>query len=260
MVASLKRHNTMKPVHILISGSTDDKGVEFTDYSLSLSMNYPHALIAAGATPWLFPCEPNHDLVAGAVKRSDGVLLTGGDDVEPGLYARKLPVRVAATVQRAHAARDTFELMLIQDVVRQRMPLLCICRGLQILNVALGGTLIADIALERPGAMNHSRSDRKDQVVHEIQCAPGSLMHKLSGKGRLGVNSSHHQAAGEIAQVLSATAVTKDGIVESMELAQDARELLPYLLAVQFHPERLFRRQAEHLELFRSFIRACRSR
>ena len=84
----------MKPPIILISGSTDDRGTEFTDYSLSLSMNYPHALLAAGGLPWLLPCEPNPDVVAEAVRRSDGVLLTGGDDVEPRLYARALPRRV----------------------------------------------------------------------------------------------------------------------------------------------------------------------
>ena len=245
---------------ILMSGSTDDKGAEFTDYSLSLSMNYPHALIAAGGVPWLLPCVPGRAFVAGAVKRSDGVLLTGGDDVDPGLYTSALPRRIMRTVHRAHAARDVFELLLIQEVLRQRKPLLCICRGHQILNVALGGTLLADIRLQKPHALNHSRTDRKDRVVHEIECAAGTLIGKIAGKNRLGVNSSHHQAVAEIAQVLRPTAVTKDGIVESMELAQDARELLPYLLAVQFHPERLFRRHAEHLELFRSFVRACRSK
>jgi putative glutamine amidotransferase len=250
----------MKPPTILISACTDDKGAEFTDYSLSLSMNYPHALLAAGGMPWVLPCEPDPDVVAEAVKRCDGVLLTGGDDVEPRLYARELPARVARTVHRAHAARDRFELMLIQEVLRRRKPLLCICRGHQILNVALGGTLIADIPLQVPDALNHNRSDRKDQVVQEVRCAEGSLVRKIAGKTRLGVNSSHHQAVGEIPQVFRPTAVTKDGIVESMELSQDARELLPYLLAVQFHPERLFRRHAEHLELFRSFVRACRSK
>ena len=250
----------MKRPLILISGSTDDKGAEFTDYSLSLSMNYPHALLAGGGMPWVLPCDPNPDVVAEAVGRSDGVLLTGGDDVEPRLYARTLPSRVARTVHRAHAARDVFELMLIQEVLRRRKPLLCICRGHQILNVALGGTLFADIPLQVPKALNHNCSDRKDSVVQEVDCVAGSLLHRIAGKSQLGVNSSHHQAVAEIAQVLRATAVTKDGIVESMELSQDARELLPYLLAVQFHPERLFWRHAEHLELFRSFIRACRSK
>jgi len=256
----MKRRGTTKRPIILVSGSTDDQGAEFTDYSLSLSMNYPRALLAAGGLPWLAPCEPERDVVAEAVKCSDGVLLTGGDDVNPGLYARALPARVARTVHRAHAARDLFELMLIEEVLRRRRPLLGICRGHQMLNVALGGTLIADIALQKPAALNHNRTDRKDAVVHDVRCAEGSLVGRTTGKTRLGVNSSHHQAVGEIAQVLRATAVSNDGIVESMELTQEARGLLPYLLTVQFHPERLFRRHAEHLALFQSFIRACRTK
>lgn len=247
----------MKPPLILISCSTDDKGAEFVDYSLSLSMNYPLAVKAAEGMPWLAACVPEQDFVAESVKRCDGVLLTGGDDVDPKLYTRRLSPDVAKTVQRAHQARDSFEILLIKEVLRQRKPLLCICRGHQILNVALGGTLFADIPLQIPQAMNHSRMDRKDRVVHDIKCEPGSLIARIAGKDRLGVNSSHHQAVARLAGSLRATAVSRDEVIEGMELTAEARGMLPYLLAVQFHPERLFARHAEHLELFRTFIRAC---
>lgn len=246
----------VKPV-ILISGSTDDKGAEFTDYSLSLSMNYPLALKAAGGLPWLLPCHPHRPFVAESVRRADGILLTGGDDIDPKLYIKWLPPKVAKTIHRAHRDRDLFELMLIAEVFRQRKPLLCICRGHQILNVALGGTLFADISQQIPRAMNHSRTDRKDRVVHDVACEPGSLMAALAGGRRLGVNSSHHQAVARVAKSLRATAVTRDGVIEGLELAPVAAGKLPYLLAVQFHPERLFARHAEHLELFKTFVRAC---
>ena len=245
---------------IAMSGCTDDRGAEFVDYSLSLSMNYPLALRAAGGLPWVLPCEPDRDYVAEAVRRVDGVLLTGGGDIDPKRYTRQLPRSVSRTVHRAHPERDSFELMVIDEVLRQRKPLLCICRGHQILNVALGGTLFADITLQIPRALNHSRSDRKDRVVHEVTCAAGSLMARIAGDERLGVNSSHHQAVARLAGCLRATAVSRDGIIEGMELAPEARGLLPYLLAVQFHPERLFARHAEHLELFRTFIGACREK
>lgn len=245
---------------VLISGSTDKKGVEFDDYSMSLSMNYPRALAAAGGMSWLLPCEPDPNLVAEAVRRSDGVLLTGGDDVDPKLYTKSLPPEVAKTVQREQADRDSFEVMLIEEVFRQRKPLLCICRGHQILNVALGGTLFADITLQIPRALSHGRTDKKDRVVHEVACEPGSLMARIAGKDRLGVNSSHHQAVARVAQPLRATGISRDGIIEGLELAPAERGRLPYLLAVQFHPERLFARHAEHLELFKTFIRACRPR
>jgi putative glutamine amidotransferase len=136
--------------------------------------------------------------------------------------------------------------------------LLAICRGHQILNVALGGSLFADIRLQMPQARNHCRADRKNQVVHDVECAAGSLMEQIAGKTRLGVNSTHHQAVAQVAKPLRVTAVSPDGIVESLELASEARGLLPYLLSVQFHPERLFTRHAEHLELFRTFVQACR--
>jgi putative glutamine amidotransferase len=247
----------VKPV-ILISGSTDDKGAEFTDYSLSLSMNYPLAIKAAGGLPWLLPCHPHRPFVAESMRRADGILLTGGDDVDPKLYTKRLSPKVAKTVHRAHRDRDLFELMLVAEVFQQRKPLLCICRGQQILNVALGGTLFADISQQIPRAMNHSRTDRKDRVVHDVACESGSLMAALAGGARLGVNSSHHQAVARVAKPLRTTAVSRDGVVEGLELAPAAAGRLPYLLAVQFHPERLFARHAEHLELFKTFVRACR--
>jgi putative glutamine amidotransferase len=243
---------------ILMSGCTQEAGAEFDDFSLSLSMNYPRAVEAGGGLPWLAPCLPGRNFVAEAVGRADGVLLTGGEDIDPKRYTRKLPPAVAATVQAAHPDRDAFEWMLLEEVRRQRKPLLCICRGHQLLNVALGGTLFADIRLQLPRAQNHCRTDKKDRVVHEVHCAAGSLMARIAGQDRLGVNSSHHQAVARIAQPLRATAVSKDGIVESMELAPGAKGLLPFLLSVQFHPERLFARHAGHLELFRVFVRACR--
>jgi len=248
---------TAKPI-ILMSGSTDDRGAEFTDYSLSLSMNYPSALMAAGGLPWLLPCRPERRFVTAAVERANGVLLTGGDDVDPKLYTKRLPPKVAKTVHRAHRDRDLFELMLIDEVFRQRKPLLCICRGHQVLNVALGGTLFADIPQQIPRAMNHSRTDRKDHVVHDVFCEAGSLMAVLAGGDRLGVNSSHHQAVARVAKSLRVTAASGDGVVEGLELAPAADGRLPYLLSVQFHPERLFARHAEHLELFKTFVRACR--
>jgi putative glutamine amidotransferase len=242
---------------VLISGSTEDKGVEFADLSLSLSLNYPAALKAAGVTPWVLPCLPDKNFLTESVRRCDGVMLTGGDDVQPRLYATLLPSRLEKTVHAADPQRDLFELMLIDEVFRQRKPLLAICRGHQLLNVALGGSLVVDIAQQRPEAINHVRLDKKNQVVHDIEVQPGSLFAQTVGKSRLGVNSSHHQAVEKIAKPLRATAVSKDGIIEGLELTPASRSLLPFLLAVQFHPERLFARFQEHMDIFRSFARAC---
>ena len=243
---------------IAVSGSTDKRGVEFKDASLSLSLNYPRAVLAAGGIPQILPCLPDREYVAQAVRNCDGVLLTGGDDIQPALYREdRLPDALQKTVSPAAPERDLVELMLVDEVFRQRKPLLAICRGHQLLNIALGGTLIVDIASEVPEALNHCRTDKKDKIVHEVDVEPGSILAEVSAGTKLGVNSSHHQAVGNIAKPLRSTAVSIDGIVEGLELGSQDRHLLPYLLAVQFHPERLCALHAPHMALFKSFIAAC---
>lgn len=232
-------------------------GAEFSDRSLSLSNRYALGLTAAGAIPWVVPNVPSHDLAAEVVRRADGVLLTGGDDVQPRLYVSRLAARLRRTVSPPEPERDLFELMVVYEVFRQRKPLLAICRGLQVLNVALGGTLVVDIPSQVPGALNHRCMDRKDQIVHEVQVTPGSGLAQITGRTTLGVNSTHHQAAGRVARMLKVTARSADGIVEGLELGPGAETVLPYMMAVQFHPERLSARHPEHRMLFESFVAAC---
>lgn len=242
---------------ILIAPGTQQRGVEFADHSLSLSQKYSLAITAAGGLPWVLPVLPDAALVAEAVRRCDGVLLTGGDDVQTELYAPDLPPAVKKTVSAPEPERDWFELVLIDEIFRQRRPLLAICRGHQILNVALGGTLVADIPSQLPGSLRHARPDRKNEVVHDVELTPGSRLATITGKTRLGVNSSHHQAVGRVAGLLQVTAVSADGVIEGMELKPGVVRAPPFLIAVQYHPERLYDRHREHLKLFSGFVRAC---
>ena len=246
-----------KPL-ILISPSIERKGVEFEDVSCSVSDRYSRAVVAAGGIPWVFPCLAAEDAVVEAARRCDGVMLTGGDDVQPRLYTDKLPSRLRKTVSSAEPRRDLSDLLLVREVLRQRKPLLAICRGQQLLNVALGGTLVVDISSQIEGALEHNRSDCKDKVVHKVALTPDSILTKITGKQMLGVNSSHHQAVARVATMLRVTAASADGVVEALEPASAVRGRLPWLLAVQFHPERLFDRHGEFLELFRSFTRASK--
>ena len=156
-----------------------------------------------------------------------------------------------------HGGRDLRELILIDEVFRQHKPLLAICRGHQLLQVAFGGGLIADIRRQVPGALNHQRSDKPAELVHEAALTRGSLLAKITGGRTLGMNSSHHQAVLEPAGPLVATARSRDGIVEAMELRPEAARWLPFFLSVQFHPERLTKTQARHRAIFRKFIEAC---
>lgn len=239
---------------ILIAPSSQRSGVEFDDASISLSNRYTQTILAAGGVPFISPCLTSKKDVAESVARCDGVLLTGGDDVDPRLYSKKLPGDLLKTISDVEPERDVFELLLIREVFRQRRPLLAICRGHQILNVALGGDLIVDISLQVPSALNHRQMDLKSEKVHEVTLTPDSALAKVTGKRMLGVNSTHHQSVGRVAKPLRVTALSSDGIVEAMELKDFG--LLPYLIAVQFHPERLADRYKEFLQLFESFVLA----
>jgi putative glutamine amidotransferase len=244
---------------ILITPSVEKRGIEFHDLSASLSIKYENAVLQAGGIPITAPISPDRKILAEIVRRADGVLLTGGDDINPDLYAKKLPRAVRKTIEQSPdgGKRDLLELVLIDEVFRQHKPLLAICRGHQLLNVALGGHLIADIRQQVPGALNHQRLDLAGKIVHEATLTAGSLLAKITGKRVLGVNSSHHQAVLQPAEPLMAVARSSDGIVEAMELKPAARQM-PYLLSVQFHPERLTEKFAEHRAIFRSFIQACK--
>jgi putative glutamine amidotransferase len=222
---------------------------------LLVSQAYAQAIIDAGGIPWILPCTTSPEMMAACVERCDGVMLTGGDDVQPDLYREKLPTRLKKTVQAAEPARDVSELLLIREVFLQQKPLLAICRGMQLLHVAFGGKLVVDISSQNKAALNHSRFDRRWDLVHQITLSPDSLLARIFKKEKIGVNSSHHQAVADLAKPFRAAALSPDGIVEALELAE--RGLLPYLLAVQFHPERLIGAHPEFLELFRSFTKAC---
>ena len=160
----------------------------------------------------------SRELIAESVSRCDGVLLTGGEDIEPRIYANGVPakLRQTVTVTPDGGARDFREMMLVDEVFRQRKPLLAICRGHQVLNVALGGTLMRGYSIAEKWPLNHRRMDKRSEVVHEVRLTADSLLSKITGAQKLGVNSTHHQAVG-VARPLQPVAVD-DGIIEGLEL------------------------------------------
>ncbi|MGD1084487.1 MAG: gamma-glutamyl-gamma-aminobutyrate hydrolase family protein [Verrucomicrobiota bacterium] len=243
---------------ILVAPSTEREGAEFADWSVSLSNRYTDALIAAGGLPQILPATTRREVIAEAVRRCDGVLLTGGDDIDPKLYARKVPKRLAKTTGKHDAKRDAWEAVLIAEVLRQRKPMFGICRGHQMLNVALGGTLVVDIPSQVANALNHNQMAKKTEPVHDARVAPDSLLARITGARTLRVNSTHHQAIGRLARPLRAVARSGDGVIEAAELKEPGRS--PFLLTVQFHPERMLDGNGTFLRLFREFVGACARR
>jgi putative glutamine amidotransferase len=165
------------------------------------------------------------------LERVDGLVLSGGEDVDPAHYGAG---RHPAT-EDPHAARDAWELALVAAARRRRMPVLAICRGMQVLNVGLGGTLVQDIPSQRPTPIAHAKSAARRERVHPIECEPGSRLEAALGGGAVAVNSSHHQAVDRIAPGLRISARSPDGIIEGVETMDDGW----WVLGAQWHPEEL---------------------
>ncbi|HYE30365.1 MAG TPA: gamma-glutamyl-gamma-aminobutyrate hydrolase family protein [Methylomirabilota bacterium] len=241
---------------MIISPSTDTRGAEFSDYSLNLSHAYTRALLQAGGLPWVPPCAPDEGFVAEAVDRADGVMISGGDDLQPELYSSDIPADLRATVGRTDPPRDLFETLLICEAFKQRKPLLAICRGHQLMNVVFGGTLFIDIPTQVPGALKHCKMDKKSQPVHEAALRPNSQLQRILGTPTISVNSTHHQAVSKVADLFQAAATSPDGVIEALELKAEHAKLMPWLVSVQFHPERLIDAHPHFLNLFKSFVDA----
>ncbi len=181
----------------------------------------------------------------------DGIVFTGGNDIDPAVYGA---VRHPTVV--VNADRDALELPLARAALRAPIPVLGICRGIQVLNVAAGGTLWQDIPAERPGDVRHKEpEDTRDRrrLLHSVDAVDGSLVQRMAGQASFAVNSIHHQAVREVAPGMRVTAVAPDGVVEALE-----RPGGPFFLAVQWHPEELWQADAAAARLFRAFADACR--
>jgi putative glutamine amidotransferase len=209
---------------------------------------YIQALLAAGGVPLILSPLMGPSLAGRALAGVDGLILTGGEDLDPAWYGAD-PSPLLSPPSRD---RDLFELALFAVARQQGLPILGICRGIQLINVGMGGTLFQDLPTERPGAVNHRPDGARDTRSHRVRLDPGSRAAEALGATGVMVNSSHHQAIKDLAPGLRATGWTDDKLIEAAEAAPDA----PWLLAVQWHPEEMHRdRQAPDRGLFAALVR-----
>ena len=212
---------------------------------------YIEAILAAGGCPFLLPMCPTPALIHQQVAAVDGVLLIGGEDVDPARYGASPHPKLG----EVSSPRDDYELELIRFAVQRAKPLLGICRGIQVLNVALGGSLYQDLPSEFAKAEDHAVPDWTT-IVHTLELAPSSRLREILGQSRVGINSRHHQAIRKLAPGLVATAQAADGVIEAVELPSH-----PFCVAVQGHPEMLWNaRQPAWANLFLGFVAACGAR
>lgn len=214
-----------------------------------LMPSYIDAIRSAGGLPVMIPLGLNDEELKGLFARLDGILLPGGGDVEPRIYHGRQDIAVWGI----DPDRDSTEISLARMAVVEEKPILAICRGLQVFNVALGGTLLEDIKSLVPGSLNHDLPDEfpRNHLAHPVTTVDGSLVGRQLGKAESWVNSIHHQAIRDLAPDLSITATAPDGMIEAAEVSGHK-----FALGVQWHPESLVNDDPAMLNLFRGLVTA----
>ena len=213
-----------------------------------VGLDYIRAIEYAGGTPVVLPYVQDSECIDHYLRLLDGLLLIGGVDVDPLLYGQE-PHEKLGVVDRI---RDDMELELTQKALEKDRPIFAICRGIQLLNVAAGGTLYQDIASEISGStLCHSQSGAGWYASHTIDIQTDSHLHRIVGDTTTLTNSFHHQAVRDIGEGFIATAHAKDGVIEAIE--SDTHR---FALGVQYHPELMWERHPDALSLFTAFVKA----
>jgi len=207
--------------------------------------DYVQAVEAAGGIPIIIPVIENQQFVAQAVGHLNGLILTGGPDILPRFYGES-PVPSMGEVDYA---LDCMELEAAKEARQRRIPILGICRGIQTLAAAFGGTLIQDIPSQVPESIDHFQKAAKNVATHPVRLVAGTRLHALLQRDVLWVNSKHHQAVKDIPEGFVRSAESEDGIVEAIESSSE-----PFILGVQWHPEGMWRSDEPALSLFSNLI------
>ncbi|WP_099353800.1 gamma-glutamyl-gamma-aminobutyrate hydrolase family protein [Fredinandcohnia onubensis] len=219
------------------------------DYKHTLSNDYIQAVIEAGGIPVILPIGIDED-VSQIVSKIDGLLLTGGGDIDPTLFGEE-PHPKLGTIS---PGRDDFEPAIIQEMLTANKPILAICRGIQILNIALGGDMYQDIYDQHEtGLLQHSQKATRYHLAHFVKAKEGSLLESIAGTSEFKVNTYHHQAVRHVPYPLEVSGVASDGIIEAIESKGH-----PFVLGVQWHPEGLAVNGDEIAKrIFTRFVESC---
>jgi putative glutamine amidotransferase len=216
-----------------------------------LARDYCEAVEAAGGAPVLLPLIPRADYIACVLGELDGVLLPGSaSDVDPTRYGREPHAHLGSV----HPLKDETDLLVLEEVERYNLPLLAICFGMQVWNVARGGTLIQDIPSQLPDAIKHEQGAPRTRRSHRVRLLDGTLLARLAGEESAYVNSHHHQALETLGTSLRATVWTSDGLMEGIEETREDR----WAVGVQWHPEIDWRADQFSRGLFEAFVEAAK--
>jgi putative glutamine amidotransferase len=219
------------------------------EHTLSLRRDYHDAVLQAGGIPILLPYLTDEQEMEELIDKLDGLILSGGFDVDPAWFGEEPHSQLGEVVPE----RDEVELKYCRLFLKTNKPLFAICRGCQVLNVAVGGTLYQDLPSQWENALQHSQRAPRFHPSHSIQMKEGSLLAKISGKLKQRVNSFHHQAIKEVKAPFTVVATSPDGVIEAIEST-----VHPFVLGVQWHPEGMAEKDSFAQALFSAFVEQCR--
>ncbi|MEE9394924.1 MAG: gamma-glutamyl-gamma-aminobutyrate hydrolase family protein [Planctomycetota bacterium] len=214
-----------------------------------VSMNYCQAVEAAGGSPVILPLSQTKDVMEQVLSICDGLLLTGGFDIDPAYYGEEPHHNIEAI----NPLRDVTEMIITKSALERDMPIFGICRGMQVLNVAAGGSLWQDIESQiKDETYQHFQKLTEEFPSHSVDVKEGSWLHKVTNDAKVRVNSYHHQAVKTVADGFEVTGVATDGVVEAMSSLRHS-----FCHAVQWHPELTYHNLDFNLALFRAHIAAA---
>lgn len=218
----------------------------------SLKLSYTEAVIRAGGLPFVLPHSTEWAVIEGLLDRVSGLVVSGGAfDIPPAFYG-ETPREGLGPVK---VARTEFELALLRVALQKKTPVLGICGGMQLINVALGGTLHQDIKTELPSARVHQQTHDRSQPQHPVDVRDHTILADVVGRGQLMVNSTHHQSIHRVAEGLVVAAVAPDGVVEAIE-----REGEAFVMGVQWHPELMIDSVPPNLGIYKALVARARDR
>lgn len=226
--------------------------LELGERQVRLSQDYIQGVEHAGGLPYVVPPFDSYDVLDDVLTYIDGLLLTGGVDIDPQLFGQT-PVWQMGTI---NPERDRAELYLTKKALDRGLPVFGICRGVQVLAVAAGGTLFQDLRSEKPSSLKHTQDAPRSYATHPVTVAAGSQVAAMLGSVAVEVNTFHHQAVRDVPPGFVVSAVAPDGVIEAIE---DERTVQggPFAVGVQWHPEGLWRVMPEHARLFQGFVEAA---
>ncbi|RXI96393.1 gamma-glutamyl-gamma-aminobutyrate hydrolase family protein [Anaerobacillus alkaliphilus] len=226
--STVEQHNNIPSVHV------HDKFIQ--------------AVMKGGAIPVVIPIGPV-ELVEIWISMCDGLLLSSGEDIDPSSFN----ANPSPQIQKTNLKRDKLEMALIQEALKQKKPILAICRGITMLNAAIGGTVIQDIPSTIQNAINHYQQAERPEPTHDVHLERTSRLAQIFNQEKFRVNSMHHQAIDVLSPMLKVVAIAPDGVIEAVE-GTDPTHLI---WGIQWHPEEMAEEDTTMLRLFKEFTIEC---